>query len=47
VRYRDSRGRFTNREQGAVMAMLDRSQAHIDRLKRNRLRGANDVPKPF
>ena len=47
ARYRDSRGRFTNREQGAIMAMLDRSQAHIDRLKRNRMRGANDVPKPF
>jgi hypothetical protein len=47
ARYRDSRGRFTNREQGAIMAMLDRSQAHIDRMKRNHIRGPNDVPKPF
>ena len=42
--YRDSGGRFTNREQGRIMAMLDRSQAHINRLKNNRLRGPNDVP---
>jgi hypothetical protein len=47
ARYRDSGGRFTNREQASIMAMLDRAQAHIDRLKRNRLRGPNDVPKPF
>lgn len=47
ARYRDSRPGFTNREQGLIMAMLDRSQAHIDRLKRNHVRGPNDVPKPF
>ena len=47
ARYRDSRPGFTNREQGAIMAMLDRAQAHIDRLKRNHVRGPNDVPKPF
>jgi predicted RNA-binding protein with RPS1 domain len=47
ARYRDSRPGFTNREQGLIMAMLDRSQAHIDRLKNNRTRGPNDVPKPF
>jgi hypothetical protein len=44
ARYRDSRPGFTNREQGAIMAMLDRAQAHIDRLKRNRRRGPDDVP---
>lgn len=47
ARYRDSRPGFTNREQGLIMGMLDRSQAHIDRLKNNRTRGPNDVPKPF
>jgi hypothetical protein len=47
ARYRDSRPGFTNREQASIMAMLDRAQAHIDRLKRNRTRGPNDVPKPF
>ena len=46
ARYRDSGG-FSNREQGLIMAMLDRSQAHINRLKNNRVRGPNDVPKPF
>ncbi len=47
ARYRDSGGRFTNREEAAIMAMLDRAQAHINRLKDNRTRGPNDVPKPF
>jgi uncharacterized protein HemX len=44
ARYRDSGGRFTNREQASIMAMLDRSQAHINRLKNNRTRGPNNVP---
>lgn len=47
ARYRSSGGRFSNREQGPIMAMLDRSQAHINRLKNNRVRGPNSVPKPF
>ncbi len=47
ARYRNSGGRFSNREQGLIMAMLDRSQAHINRLKHNRVRGPNSVPKPF
>lgn len=47
ARYRDSRPGFTNREQGLIQGMLDRSQAHINRLKDNRVRGPNDVPKPF
>ena len=47
ARYRYSRPGFTNWEQGKIMGMLDRAQAHIDRLKRNRTRGPNDVPKPF
>lgn len=47
ARYRDSRPGFTNREEGLIMAMLDRSQAHINRLKNNRVRGPNDVPRPF
>ena len=44
ARYKASGGRFTNREEAAIMAMLDRSQAHINRLKNNRTRGPNDVP---
>ena len=47
ARYRDSGGGFNNREQGLIQGMLDRSQAHINRLKNNRVRGPNDVPKPF
>lgn len=47
ARYRDSGGRFTNREEAAIMAMLDRAQANINRMKNNRTRGPNDVPKPF
>jgi hypothetical protein len=47
ARYRDSPPGFTNREQGLIQGMLDRSQAHINRLKNNRVRGPNDVPKPF
>ena len=34
-----ARGGFGNRDQARIMAMLDRSQAHITRLKNNRERG--------
>ena len=44
ARYKASGGRFTNREEAAIMAMLDRAQRHINRLKNNRVRGPNDVP---
>ncbi len=47
ARYRHSGGGFNDREQGLIMAMLDRAQAHINRLKNNRVRGPNSVPKPF
>lgn len=34
-----TRGGFGNRDQAVIMSMLDRSQAHIVRLKNNRERG--------
>ena len=37
--YARSGGRFTDAEEAAVNRLLDRAQAHIDRLKRNRQRG--------
>ena len=43
-RYKASGGRFTNREEASIMAMLDRAQNNINRMKNNRTRGPDDVP---
>ena len=36
-------GRLTNADEARIMAMLDRSQRHITRLKNNRERGRNGI----
>ena len=36
-------GSLTNRDEARIMAMLDRAQANIERLKRNHVRGRNGI----
>jgi hypothetical protein len=38
-----ARGGFGNRDEARIQAMLDQAQAHINRLKRNRVRGRNGI----
>ena len=42
-RYSRSGRRMTDAEEAAIGRMLDRSQAHIERLKHNRVRGRHGV----
>ncbi len=37
------RGGFGNRDQAYILRLLDNAQAHIDRLKRNHVRGRNGI----